>query len=86
MSIVNSVQIQECYDFAVIAWNNRSQSQKQFGTKEARDRNSFVADQISGKLAEYIFKHTMEEMNDEVRVELNIDHYLDLLNTNLVDI
>lgn len=86
MAIVNIEQIRECYNFAVGAWNNRSQSQKQFGTKEARDRNSFVADQISGKLAEYIFKHTIEEMNDEVRVELNFDHYLDPLHTDLGDV
>jgi len=86
LAIVNIEQIRECYNFAVVAWNNRSQSQKQFGTREARDRNSFIADQISGKLAEYIFKHTIEELYDEVRVELNFDHYLDPLHTDLGDV
>lgn len=86
MAIVKAKQIRECYDFAVVAWDNCSQSQKQFGTKEARDRNSFVADQISGKLAEYIFKHTIEELYDEVRVVLNFDHYLDPLHTDLGDV
>lgn len=86
MSIIKEKQIRECYDFAVVAWNNRSQSQKQFGTKESRNRNSFVADQISGKLAEYIFKHTIEELYDEVRVVLNFDHYLDPLHTDLGDV
>ncbi|MDX1701978.1 MAG: hypothetical protein R3250_15230 [Melioribacteraceae bacterium] len=86
LAIVNKEQIRECYDFAVVAWDNRSQSQKQFGTKEARTRNSFVADQISGKLAEYIFKHSIEELFDEVRVDLNFDHYLDPLHTDMGDV
>jgi len=86
MITVNANQIRECYDFAVTAWNKRSQSQRQFGTQEARDRNSFVADQISGKLAEYVFKHTIEATFNDVRVELNFNHYLDPLHTDDGDV
>lgn len=83
---VNATQIRQCYNFAVTAWNNSSQSQKQFGTSEARSRNSFVADQILGKLAEYVFKNTVEDEFENVSVELNFDHYLDQLETDEGDV
>jgi hypothetical protein len=86
MAIVSTGEIQECYDFAVTAWNNRSQSQRQFGTQETRSRNSFIADQISGKLAEYVFKHTMENAFDNVSVRLNFIHYWDPLHTDEGDV
>jgi len=45
MVIVNQELIKRCYDFAETAWNNRSQSQRQFGTHQGRAHNEFMADQ-----------------------------------------
>lgn len=84
--MINRTEIRRCYDFAVTAWNNRSQSQRQFGTMEERDRNSFIADQTLGKLAEYVFKHTIESKFENVRIELNFNHYLNPLHTDEGDV
>lgn len=83
---VSAVEIRQCYDFANTAWNNRSQSVQQFGTAEERRRESFLADQIAGKLAEVVFKKEIEQNYAGVEVQLNFEHYLDRLHTDDGDV
>lgn len=86
MQILNNMEIKSCYKFADEAWNKRSQSIRQFGTKEERTRESFIADQISGKLAEVIFKKQVESKFKKVSVQLDFRHYLDTLQTDEGDV
>jgi len=86
MILINQNEIQDCYNFAEKAWQNRSQSVQQFGTSESRTRESFLADQISGKLAEIIFKKEIEKKYDSVKVHLDFNHYLDPLHTDNGDV
>lgn len=83
---INKNEIQNCYNFAEVAWKNRSQSVQQFGTDEPRTREAFLADQISGKLAELIFKKEIEQRYPGVKVYLDFNHYLDPLHTDNGDV
>lgn len=86
MQMLNNIEIRRCYEFANEAWNNRSQSVQQFGTTEQRNRESFIADQVSGKLAELIFKKEIENKFESVKVHVDFKHYLDPLHTDNGDV
>ncbi len=86
MLVITNEAIKKCYDFAVHAWNNSSQSQRQFGTEEPRQRNSFIADQLSGKLAECLYRAIIEDRYPNVKVHLDFEHYLDPLHTDNGDV
>lgn len=86
MQILNNIEIRRCYDFANKAWNYRSQSVQQFETKEQRTRESFIEDQISGKLAELVFKKQFESEFENVSVQVDFKHYLDPLHTDEGDV
>ncbi|QCR33570.1 hypothetical protein [Lysinibacillus sp. SGAir0095] len=86
MVTITKKEIQKCYHFAVTAWEKRSQSVQQFGTDEPRTREAFLADQISGKLAELIFKKEIEQKYPGVEVQLDFEHYLNPLQTDNGDV
>lgn len=86
MVTVTSEEIKQCYHFAVTAWRNRSQSVQQFGTDHPRMKEAFLADQISGKLAELIFKKEIEQRHPRVEVQLDFEHYLNPLHTDNGDV
>lgn len=86
MITISKEEIMQCYNFATTAWNNKSQSAKQFGTPELREKNAFIADQIFGKLAEYVFKYTIIALNKSIQVHLDFSHYPDQLHTDNGDV
>ncbi|KFI04775.1 hypothetical protein P8852_05890 [Bacillus spizizenii] len=86
MVVVKNKIIRKCYKFALDAWEKRSQSQKQFGTGAIRKKNEFIADQLSGKLAECLFKLIVEDQYENVQVQLNFTHYPDPLQTDNGDV
>ncbi|WP_210469060.1 hypothetical protein [Sporosarcina sp. 6E9] len=86
MPVISKNEIRTCYSFAEKAWENRSQSLQQFGTDEARTREAFLADQISGKLAELLFKKEIEQKYTGIAVHLDFQHYLDPLHTDNGDV
>lgn len=68
-------EVIECYDFAVQAVEGDYQQGNHFGVGNAvRADNESIADKILGKMGEYIFKKTLEEMYNNVRVNLNFNH------------
>lgn len=83
---LTKAEILNTYNFAVYAWGNQSQSQKQFGTGSTRTKEQFIADQIEGKLAEYIFKKQIEEEFPGTLVELDFLHYNNPLHTDNGDV
>ncbi|OES43344.1 hypothetical protein [Domibacillus iocasae] len=86
MDFITNETIRYCYDFAVYAWENSSQSKKQYGTEEIRARNEFVADQLTDKLAECLFKAIIEEHYSNIQVQLDFSHYTDPLHTDNGDV
>lgn len=85
MAVVNQEEIRLCYDFANYAWENSSQSVKHFGG-EPRTKEEFLADQITGKIAELIFKKEVESQLPNVQIELDFMHYLDPHHTDNGDV
>ncbi|MGE8206027.1 hypothetical protein ACQKP0_15900 [Heyndrickxia sp. NPDC080065] len=85
MAIVNQTEIRLCYDFANYAWENKSQSDKHFGG-QPRTKEEFLADQITGKIAELIFKKEVESKLPNIHIELDFMHYLDPLHTDNGDV
>lgn len=85
MEKVYANEIRQCYEFACYAWENQSQSKKDFGN-ESRNRNDFIADQMSGKIAEIIFHKQVERMFPWIKVYLNFTHYLNPLQTDDGDV
>lgn len=78
-------EIKDCYDFAFKAWEQKSQSDRNFGT-DPRNQAQFIADQVTGKISELVFKKHMEELCDDIVIEVNFEHYLDPLTTDNGDV
>lgn len=68
--------INKCYQFATDAWVNDSQSKKSNGTIK-RSKEEFISNQFTGKLAEIIFKKTVELAYPQYQIELDFNHYQD---------
>lgn len=74
MVVLNEQEILKCYEFGLQAWNNKSQSLKSHGEEE-RTREQFIANQLTGKLSEIIFKKQIESEFPEYKVILDFEHY-----------
>lgn len=76
MVYLNRDEIRVCYDFAVQAVNGDYQQGNNFGQGNAiRPSNHSIADKITGKMGEYLFKKTLESEYNNVSVELNFNHF-----------
>jgi len=84
-AVIKHEEIQLCYDFANYAWENSSQSVRHFGG-QPRTREAFLADQITGKIVELIFKKEVESKISNIRIELDFMHYMDPYHTDNGDV
>lgn len=83
--MIKKDEVRLCYDFAYVAWDKESQSKKNFGDKP-REKSEFLADQITGKIAELIFKKEIEEKFPAIQVRLDFMHYMNPHHTDNGDV